>query len=412
MPLRRVGICETGYSMIYSHLMGLAREVDKRWQRWLRHTRSVLVNARTPMNYDIIAPIHRAMQSDPRVKFYFTASENTLCPSEIYSGFEGSERIISPRRAALMKFDAYLVADLLWVRLPRGARRVLLFHGVAGKYGNIYDTPDRSMREWDRLFFINRRRMGNFITAGAIDADSPAARLVGYPKLDCLVDGTLKRDKVLNSLGIDPASRTVLYAPTWSPYSSLNAMGEELIKRLSKAGHKVIVKLHDRSRSSQYVHSGGVNWALRLEPILEKYGGHLATESDASPYLAAADVLITDHSSVGFEYLLLDRPLVRIEMPELIASTSILPAYVSLLAEASITVRTHSQAVAAVESSFAEPSHKSSARKSVAEDLFYLPGTATARAVSELYEVLELDPIAADSAVTLQQWADNVSVES
>jgi hypothetical protein len=254
--------------------------------------------------------------------------------------------------------------------------------------------------------------MRNFIAAGAIDADSPAARLVGYPKLDSLVDGTLKRDKVLNSLGIDPSGRTVLYAPTWSPYSSLNAMGEELIKRLSEAGYTVIVKLHDRSRSSQYVHSGGVNWAERLEPLLKKYGGHLATGSDASPYLAAADALITDHSSVGFEYLLLDRPLVRIEIPELIASTNILPDYVSLMAEAAITVRTSAEAVAGVGRGFEEPSRKSPARKSVAEDLFYLPGTATARAVRELYEVLELDPIAVDSAVTLQQWADNVSVES
>ena len=398
--------------MNFSHLMGLARRVDKHCQRWLTHTRSVLVNARTPMNYDIIAPIHRAMQSDPRVKFYFTASENTLRPSDIYGGVEGPERIISPRRAALMKFDAFLVADLLWVRLPRGTRRVLLFHGVAGKYGNIYDTPDRSMREWDRLFFINKRRMRNFIAAGAIDPDSPAARLVGYPKLDRLVDGTLKRDKILNSLGIDPASRTVLYAPTWSPYSSLNTMGEELVTRLSDAGYRVIVKLHDRSRSPQYMHSGGVDWAGRLGPILEKTGGHLATESDASPYLAAADVLVTDHSSVGFEYLLLDRPLVRIEMPELIASTNILPDYVSLLAEASITVRTAGQAEAAVGRSFAEPSHKTASRKSVAEDLFYLPGTATARAVQELYEVLELDPIVAAEAATIRQWADNVSVES
>lgn len=394
--------------MNFSRVLGLAREADKRWQRLLKHTRSVLVNARTPMNYDIIAPIHRAMRSDPRIKFYFTASEGPACASEIYSGFIGSERIISLRQAALMKFDAYLVADLLWVKLPRGARRVLTFHGVAGKYGNIYDTPDRSMREWDRLFFINRRRMRNFIAAGAIDADSPAARLVGYPKLDCLVDGTLNRDKVLSSLGIDPASRTVLYAPTWSPHSSLNAMGEELIKHLCDAGYKVIVKLHDRSRSPQYVHSGGVDWAGRLGPMLEKAGGHLASESDASPYLAAADLLITDHSSVGFEYLLLDRPLIRIEMPELIASTNILPDYVSLLAEASTTVRTPEQAIAGVERNFAEPSHKSSARKSVAEDLFYLPGTATARAVRELYEVLELDPIAVTSAVTVPQWSDNV----
>ena len=46
------------------------------------------------------------------------------------------------------------------------------------------------MREWHRLFFVNERRLRNFIAGGAIDADSPAIRLVGMPKVDCLVDGT------------------------------------------------------------------------------------------------------------------------------------------------------------------------------------------------------------------------------
>jgi CDP-glycerol glycerophosphotransferase (TagB/SpsB family) len=297
-----------------------------------------------------------------------------------------------------MKFDAYITADLLWVKLPRGTRRIFTFHGVAGKYGNVYDSPDSSMRDWDRLFFINQRRMRNFVASGAIDPESDAARLVGYPKLDCLVDGTLKRDEALSSLGIDPRRQTVMYAPTWSQYSSLNKMGEELIERLCAAGYAVIVKLHDRSRDPAHIHSGGVDWVSRLEPVLARSAGHLATGSDASLYLAAADALITDHSSVGFEYLLLDRPLIRIEAPELIAATNIHSDYVSLMAEASTTVKTAEQAVSAVYRSLSEPMQKSVSRKAVADELFYRPGTATKRAVRELYEVLELDPIAELSA--------------
>jgi CDP-glycerol glycerophosphotransferase (TagB/SpsB family) len=291
-----------------------------------------------------------------------------------------------------MKFDAYLVADMLWIKLPRGARRVQMFHGVAGKYSRIYDSPSRSMRDWDRLFFINRRRLENYIRVGAIDADSPAARLVGYPKLDCLVDGSLHRDAVLRKIGIDTARQTVLYAPTWSPYSSLNRMGEELIKRLIAAGLAVIVKLHDRSRNPQYIHSGGIDWASRLNPLLQGGGGHLANASDACPYLAAADVLITDHSSVGFEYLLLDRPLIRIDVPELIARTDINRDYVALLREASTTVQNAVEAVKAVEQCLADRAHLSNSRRAVAGELFYEPGRATARAVRELYEVIELDP--------------------
>jgi CDP-glycerol glycerophosphotransferase (TagB/SpsB family) len=381
--------------MALSNLTKWLQQTDTRLQRRVNSGRSVLVNARTAMNYSVIAPIHRAVQ-DQRVSFFFTASEQPASAKTIYREIADPIKVISPARASLMKFGAYLAADMLWVTLPRGTRRIQMFHGVAGKYSSVYDTPDRSMREWDRLFFINRRRMENYIRVGAIDADSQAARLVGYPKLDCLVDGTLSRDEVLNELGIDPSSRTVLYAPTWSPYSSLNAMGEELVTKLVAAGYSVIVKLHDRSRDLEYKHSGGVDWAERLEPILRSGGGWLADRSDACPYLAAADVLITDHSSVGFEYLLLDRPIIRIEMSELIANTDINPDYVALLREASVSVRNVEETLTAVEKSFCDSRSLSQSRRAVAEELFYQPGTATERAVRELYDVMELDPPEAD----------------
>lgn len=367
-----------------------ARQTDTRWQRRLNPGRSVLVNARTAMNYAVVAPVCSAIQ-DSRVAFYFTASEQPGAARDIYREAGDDIKVIRPSRASLMKFGAYLVADMLWVTLPRGTRRILMFHGVAGKYSSVYDTPDRSMRAWDRLFFINERRLDNYIRVGAIDEDSPAARLVGYPKLDCLVDGSLVRNDILSEIGIDPARRTVLYAPTWSPYSSLNTMGEDLVKGLAAAGYAVIVKLHDRSRDLEFKHSGGIDWPMRLEPLLHSSGGWLAEDSDACPYLAAADLLITDHSSVGFEYLLLDRPLVRIDVPDLIARTDINPDYVELLQEASTTARTVAETITAVEKCFEEPGTLSASRRAVAADLFYKPGSATERAVRELYDAIELD---------------------
>jgi CDP-glycerol glycerophosphotransferase (TagB/SpsB family) len=247
------------------------------------------------------------------------------------------------------------------------------------------------MRGWDRLFFINSRRLRHFIECGAIDENSNAARLIGMPKLDCLVDGSLKRDELLSGMGIDPARPTILYAPTWSPHSSVVSMGEQLVKRLGEAGYALIVKLHDRSRDLQYVNSGGVDWGTRLEPILSTFGGVLASGNNSSPYLAAADVMITDHSSVGFEYLLLDRPLIRIHVPELIKNTDIEPSYVELLAKASTSVLNVEETIAAVERSFIKPRENSEARVSVANEMFYQPGTATDRAVNELYELMELD---------------------
>ena len=361
--------------------------------------RAVLIDARRPMNYSVIAPIYNRMRGDPRIRFYFVASEQPGRARQIYREAGNEIEIISPRQAFWMKFDVYLVADVLWLPLPRGARRVMMFHGVAGKYSDVYDSPSRSMREWDRLFFINKRRLRNFISAGAIDPDSSAARLVGMPKLDCLVDGSLSKAEILTGLGLDPAKPTVLYAPTWSEHSSLNKMGKKLVAALSNKQNNLIVKLHDGSRMPGRFFSGDVDWVSELTPILNASGGCLANTSDASPLLAAADVLITDHSSVGFEYLLLDRPVVRIHVPELIANTKIGSEYVELLTTVSLSVTEPSAIQRVVEKALADPKAMSDVRRTTASELFHCAGSATQRAIDELYVLLELDPPTAVSSL-------------
>ncbi len=354
-----------------------------------RSTRHILVDSRTPLNYEMVLPVMRAMASDSRVRFSFTASDEPHRLQEIYAGAGGAS-LVTPRRAALMKWDAYLTSDFMWAALPRGAARIQMFHGVAGKYG--FDTPTTSMRDWDRLFFVNERRLRNFVNAGAIDAGTPAARLIGMPKVDCLVDGSIRRDDVLANFGLDPSRPTVLYAPTWSPASSLNRMGVEIVERLASQPINVIVKLHDRSRDLRPQYSGGIDWVSRLRPMLRPPLGALALHANIAPCLVAADVLITDHSSCAFEYMLLDRPLVRIDVPELLEQAKVHQDYVQLLAAAALNVRDASGVVEGVQAVLADPSRRSHERRRVAGELFYKPGTATARCAAALYDVLGLAP--------------------
>ncbi len=365
--------------------------------------RHILVDSRTGVNYEMVAPVVRAMRPDSRVRFYFTASEDAARLRQIYEDAPAGTELIGPRMAALSKWDAYLASDFMWATLPRGARRIQMFHGVGGKYG--FDAPTESMRVWDRLFFVNERRLRNFIAAGALDADGPQARLIGMPKVDCLVDGSMSRARLLEEMQLDPARPTVLYAPTWSPNSSLNRIGEALIGRLAAMPINLIVKLHDRSRDLRPQYSGGIDWVARLTPLLQQPHTTMAMNPNITPSLVAADVMITDHSSCGFEYLLLDRPLVRIHVPELIAGANIHADYVQLLADASHNVSDSLDAaatVAAVEQALGAPSSLSAARQRVANDLFYRPGTATARCAAALYELLELAPA---SGVTTEDAA-------
>ena len=381
---------------IVSPVVQAARQLDSRWHR-LRwpEARSVVFDARSAMEYGMMAPVHRRLLADGRVRTCLMSSERPERAATIFQEAPAAVPVVSPRAAMMNRFDAYVAADFVWATLPRGTCRVQMFHGVAGKFSSEYDRPTTSMRHWDRLFFINRRRLRNFVASGAVDPDSPAIRLVGMPKSDRLVDGSLLRDDVLRTNGMDPARPTVLYAPTWTRFSSLNAMGEDVVGRLVDAGYCVLVKLHDKSLDLSVQNSGGVDWVRRLEPILARGAGHLIRSADASPWLVAADVLITDHSSIGFEYLLLDRPVVRIAMPELIRGTSIAPDYVELLAAASTTVEDAPGVLAGVERGLSSPQELSRTRREIAAELFHAPGRATDQAVRELYTLMELETAAA-----------------
>jgi hypothetical protein len=108
--------------------------------------------------------------------------------------------------------------------------------------------------------------------------------------------------------------------------------------------------------------------------------------------------MVTDHSSAGFEFLLRDRPIVRIHSPRLIETANIHPEYVALLASVSESAESLDDVVEAVEHSLAAPDALRETRRAVAADLFYRPGGATARAVRQLYDAIDLDPLTAAAA--------------
>jgi hypothetical protein len=349
--------------------------------------RRVLVELRTPVYRAVLGPVYELLEHFPDVELSFTSEY-----PDVIRPLVGAERFVTHEQAEWRRFDLYVNADP-WAaaRLRRCARRINFFHGVAGKYD--LDRPEglpMGFEYYDRIAFINRDRMSRYLDAGLVSHQQ--ARLVGYPKLDRLAAGRIDGAAVRSELGLQSARPTALYAPTYSTASSLHIAGESIVRTLADAGLNVVVKLHDRSLDSDARYTGGVDWRARMS-VLERDGRirHVETP-DASPLMAAADLMVTDHSSVGFEFLVLDRPLIIFDAPGLQSAARINPEKITLLRSSATVVHEVSALAATVHAELGNPGRLRSTRRAVAEEMFHDPGQATERAIALVRELLDAAP--------------------
>jgi hypothetical protein len=373
-----------------------ARGLDHRLGR-VSGSRRVLIEARTPMNLAVLRPVFTPLLSDSRIQLRFTGVPRP----DLDLAFEEagvSALTISREQARWRRFDLYVNADP-WeaVTLRRAARRMNFFHGVAGKYD--LDCPTGlplGLDRYDVVAFPNEGRMSNYVAAGLVPASRAA--LVGYPKADVLLTAVGPAEAAA-ALGLDVSRPTVIYAPTFSPASSLNLAGEAIVDTLVASGCNVIVKLHDRSLDPDPRYNGGVNWRAQLARFAATGRFLLAASGDSTAYVQASNVMVTDHSSIGFEFCAADRPLIIYHAPALAEAARINQDKLALLRSAGNVVRTPGELARALTAALEAPQRQSADRRRAASQVFYRPGGATVRALRLVYELLDLEP--APAALTV-----------
>jgi CDP-glycerol glycerophosphotransferase (TagB/SpsB family) len=354
--------------------------------------RRMLVYVRTAMHAGVVDPITRALECDPRIEVWHI-SEHPSQTHDIDASLGRPLRWLPDGRAAWTRIDLLLSADP-WAAptLRRCIARLNVFHGVAGKY-NLDDPSDLPIgfEEYDRVAFVNADRMRRYLAKGIVRPE--VAVLVGFPKADALVNGEYDSRQLREQLGLDEGRSTAIYAPTWSPASSLHLAGEAIVRRLVDAGWNVIVRPHARSLDPDPQYSGGIDWRRRLRAMQIPGRVVVSLEADASPLLAASDLMVTDHSTIGFEFCLLDRPLIVFDAPELARVARINPERIALLRQAARVVHQAAELGSAADEERRNPDRLSQERRAAARALFYEPGTATERALAVAYDLLRLTPL-------------------
>lgn len=238
---------------------------------------------------------------------------NTWSNNEAFA-LLGSKIIVMCDGLVSPTWPSSLCKDLL-----AGALKVQLWHGISikeiglanirteeltteliaetasscGPFDVFVGTSARSEAEWKRFF--------------AFKSYLPC----GYPRNDILMREPSGYDLAnvdLTTYDLMCTARkagqtVVFYAPTfrdrlgisWITKSSL----EELNQTCEAAGHLLVVNLHPYEQDA-------------VTELRSKMSGVVFVEArtDAYPLLALSSVLITDYSSIAFDFLLLDRPMV------------------------------------------------------------------------------------------------------
>lgn len=296
-------------------------------------------------------------------------------PNAVFDSFSLPVSLrVDHRIAALRKYDLYLSPDI-YLLAKRARVKVHTFHGISIK-GKAFSSK---VLPFDKLFLIGPYQRKRFVERGILEDNDSRFVPVGMPKTDAFFDGSIDRSKYLEMLGLDSHRKTILYAPTWRPESSLKLMGEELIRSFRDRSLNLMIKLHDLS----YEDKKDVDWAAKLER-LKAPSIAIVKDRDITPALFSADLLISDASSVANEYTLLDRPLVFIDVPELFkkyaASIDLEGWGQSSGPVAGSVEEVHRH----IDSQLRDAGEFAEARRRIASEGFYNPGRATDAALEAI----------------------------
>lgn len=286
-------------------------------------------------------------------------------------------------------------------------RRVVLPHALSDK-GQLLIGPDGrpvqrecdgGLRHCDVLMLTGPAMRDGALRVYCERFPETARRVrfleIGSPKTDALFRPAPGRDELLRETGLDAGRPTVCYAPTWQRAASLQTNGEAIIRALATLPLNVIVKLHHISLKSPDAEAwvgretGGTDWRRVMAAIEAEHDNvRLARGQDATPYLAAADVLVSDASGAAYEFLLLDRPLVFFDVPRLFQEYG--THGISYWGRSCGQVVGDTDAMkAAVMREIADPDHKRLERRAMVERVVYTRGDATERAGRALLALAE-----------------------
>jgi CDP-glycerol glycerophosphotransferase len=245
---------------------------------------------------------------------------------DVKTEIPGRVRVV---RRTRMRYLYYMAIAKVWVsdsRMPKwlikrdGVTYIQTWHGtplkklaldmdVLSMGGSVdvdkyHDNFVANTRTWDYLISQNAFSTETFRRCFAFDKQMLE---IGYPRNDVLFRDN-NSDAIADlkrQLGLPQGKKIILYAPTWrddqfyqkSIYKFTSEMDYDRMKAELGDEYVMIVKFH-------YLVKDNIDWSKYGDFIYE-FDQH----QDIAQLYLVSDLLITDYSSVMFDYSLLKRPM-------------------------------------------------------------------------------------------------------
>lgn len=357
-----------------------------------------------------IFPIYKALKQRTNKISYYIASHYTGNDQLKEFGIPLSKQFGVNLSREFSSADIFLSPHIYGVGNSK-SKKIHINHNQPVKYES-YQKND--FVNFDMHFLtspLHREQTENTINKYELTGRNIKLYDIGYSKSDLLLQGKYNRDDVLDQLNLDPGLKTVLYSPSWDEGLSLRTFGNEVIENILKVKNiNLIIKLHPISYCPKdgpnYIfYTGGIDWVNSFSKFDSYPNFRHVPSNNIDPLLSAADIMVTDLSSVALEFIILDKPVIYIDCPEFFEKT-LKNTYSNFGDTTAEFVKNDPKANAgrhvgkivsgpeklpeAILSSLENPGELSVKRKELAKKLSYNPGKASQTAADKILNILGL----------------------
>lgn len=246
-----------------------------------------------PYSFGILEPIMQVLKEKNYEYIWFVRSA-------ILEKFPFQDQRCTSKIEDLVSFNS----DAIFVpgnEVPYDIRGVKaqVFHGLAGEKKGHF-----RIRNYFDLYLTQGPYFTRWFSKAAVKHKDFSVVETGWPKLDVYAKELHKYDPdKLSLLKKYSAKKIILYAPTFSPsLTSAPYVLSQIEELASEKKYLIAIKFHDLMADDLI--DSYKKLSMSFENVL------FIEERNIIKYLLIADLMISDTSSVVYEFLLLDKPVI------------------------------------------------------------------------------------------------------